>query len=93
MRLDKDARPGRRAPTYHPPVRGAWLILLAAVLWGTTGTAQELGPDSANPLAVGALRLVVGATALIALAILGATATDWRWPIGSLTQPIRLRRA
>ncbi|MFD2637990.1 EamA family transporter [Piscibacillus salipiscarius] len=40
------------------------LVLLAAVLWGTTGTAQALAPDKANPLTVGALRLFIGGGAL-----------------------------
>ena len=66
-------------------MRGAWLILVAAVLWGTTGTAQELGPEAANPLAVGALRLLVGAAALIALAIVGSNATGWRWLVHPAT--------
>ena len=35
-------------------------VLLAAVLFGTTGTAQALGPDGAAPLTVGAARIVVG---------------------------------
>lgn len=43
--------------------------LAAAVLWGTTGTAQALGPAAAEPTAVGALRVVVGALALVALAL------------------------
>jgi DME family drug/metabolite transporter len=42
------------------------LVLLAAVLFGTTGTAQALGPEQ-SPLAVGAARVAVGA-ALLALA-------------------------
>ncbi len=42
----------------------ALLVVLAAVLWGTTGTAQELGPDDIDPLAVGWVRLVVGAAGL-----------------------------
>src|SRR5690606_2222349 len=33
--------------------RGSLLILLAAMLWGTTGTAQALAPVGATPLAVG----------------------------------------
>jgi len=41
-------------------------VLLAAVLFGTTGTAQALGPDAAAPLAVGSARILVGA-ALLAL--------------------------
>src|SRR5919205_1087918 len=40
-------------------------VLTAAVLFGTTGTAQALGPDI-EPLAVGTARIVVGA-ALLAL--------------------------
>lgn len=49
---------------------GPWLILLAAALWGTTGTARALGPQDADPLSVGAVRIIVGGTllALIALA-------------------------
>ena len=43
----------------------------AAVLWGTTGTARALGPDDASPTAVGAVRLVVGALCLVALARAG----------------------
>jgi DME family drug/metabolite transporter len=60
-------------------MRGTWLILLAAVLWGTTGTAQELGPDAASPLAVGSLRLLVGAGALLAIAALRLRGVDWGW--------------
>lgn len=40
-------------------------MLGAAVLWGTTGTAQALAPDGASPLAIGALRLLVGGAALL----------------------------
>jgi drug/metabolite transporter, DME family len=39
-------------------------VIGAAVLFGTTGTAQELGPDGTTPLSVGTLRIVVGAVAL-----------------------------
>jgi DME family drug/metabolite transporter len=44
------------------------LVLLAATLWGTTGTARALGPDDASPTAVGAARLVVGGALLVAAA-------------------------
>jgi DME family drug/metabolite transporter len=44
------------------------LVVLAATLWGTTGTARALGPDDASPSAVGAARLVVGGACLIAAA-------------------------
>ncbi|WP_127794369.1 EamA family transporter [Agromyces sp. LHK192] len=42
-------------------------VLLAAVCFGTTGTAQALGPD-ADPLSVGAARLVIGGAALALIA-------------------------
>jgi DME family drug/metabolite transporter len=41
-------------------------VLLAAVCFGTTGTAQALGPD-ASPLTVGAVRIAVGALLLLAV--------------------------
>ena len=43
---------------------GTLLILLAAILWGTTGTSQALAPPGAHPLTIGALRLAVGGGAL-----------------------------
>ncbi len=47
--------------------RGYLFIIAAAVLWGTTGTSQALAPEGAQPLAIGALRLVVGGLALLAV--------------------------
>jgi drug/metabolite transporter, DME family len=44
-------------------------VVLAAVLFGTTGTAQALGPDGLTPLTVGAARIVIGGTALALLAL------------------------
>ncbi len=46
------------------------LVVGAAVLWGTTGTAQALGPNGASSVAVGAARNVVGAVVLLAVAVL-----------------------
>jgi DME family drug/metabolite transporter len=43
-------------------------VLTAAVLFGTTGTAQALGP-SIDPLAVGSARIVVGAALLVLVAL------------------------
>lgn len=40
----------------------------AASLWGTTGTAQALGPDGTDPVTVGALRILLGAAVLAVLA-------------------------
>jgi DME family drug/metabolite transporter len=57
-----------------PAPAGVVAVLLAAVLFGTTGTAQALGPDATTPLGVGAVRLVVGGLALLAvLPLLGAS--------------------
>lgn len=44
-------------------------VLLAAILFGTTGAAQALGPDSSTPLTVGAARIVVGGGLLILFAL------------------------
>ena len=52
--------------------RGIALVLLAAMLWGTTGTAQSLAPATLSPYWVGALRLVI-ASAFFALLV-------WRAP-------------
>jgi DME family drug/metabolite transporter len=48
--------------------RARLLVVGAAVLWGTTGTAQALGPDGASSIAVGTARNVVGAVVLVATA-------------------------
>lgn len=62
-------------------------VLLAAVLFGTTGTAQALGPEGTTPLGVGAARLAVGGLALLlVLPLLGGRLTEaaglWRTPAG-----------
>ena len=44
-------------------------VLAAAVLFGTTGTAQALGPVGSSPVTVGAVRIVVGGAALGCLAL------------------------
>ena len=43
------------------------LVLLAAVCFGTTGTAQALGPDAA-PVTVGAVRIAIGGALLLLVA-------------------------
>ncbi|GAC1697503.1 MAG: DMT family transporter [Candidatus Limnocylindrales bacterium] len=48
---------------------GPWLILLAAALWGTTGTARALGPQDADPLSVGAVRIIIGGALLAFIAL------------------------
>lgn len=56
------------------------LVLLAAVLFGTTGTAQALGPD-ASPLVVGAARTAVGAVLLVLIArVVASVGQPASWP-------------
>ncbi|GAB3602590.1 DMT family transporter [Microbacterium aureliae] len=43
-------------------------VLAAAVLFGTTGTSQALGPDGTTPLSIGVMRMVIGGTGLAVLA-------------------------
>ncbi|HEX7099060.1 MAG TPA: EamA family transporter [Acidimicrobiia bacterium] len=60
--------------------RRALLWLLgAAVLWGTTGTAQALGGAEGSPLSVGAVRLTIGAVGLLALGWRDLRHTPRRW--------------
>lgn len=46
--------------------RATLLVLAASVLFGTTGTAQALGPHGTDPLVVGAFRLALGGGLLAA---------------------------
>lgn len=61
---------------------GEWLVLAAAVLWGTTGTAQAFAPPGAQPVGVGAIRLAIGGLALLALAVWrGRLCSQTPWPV------------
>jgi DME family drug/metabolite transporter len=64
--------------------QGSVLILLAAVLWGTTGTSQALMPTGSSPLVVGTLRIVVGGAALIVLCALRGRLTLRGMPLVQL---------
>jgi drug/metabolite transporter, DME family len=56
-------------------------VLLAAVLFGSTGTAQALGPEDSSPLTVGASRILIGGFLLGLLAFAGGGLRG-RWPAG-----------
>jgi DME family drug/metabolite transporter len=59
------------------------LVLLSAVLFGTTGTAQALGPGGTTPLTVGAARIAIGGAALVAIALATRKLRDGiRWAPG-----------
>ncbi|MFX3673016.1 MAG: DMT family transporter [Paenisporosarcina sp.] len=57
-----------------------FLVLLAAVLWGTTGTAQTFLPQSAQPLTIGAIRLAIGGFSLLLVMILMKKIDFRTWP-------------
>ncbi len=61
------------------------LVIGAGVLLGTAGTASALGPDTATPIAVGWMRLAVGAIAL--LAVLPLLGGSWRRVPGLVRHP------
>lgn len=60
---------------------GQWYVIAAAMLWGTTGTAQAFAPVGATSAAVGTVRLVIGGLALALFAWQrGAFQRDGSWP-------------
>ncbi|MCB0912246.1 MAG: DMT family transporter, partial [Propionibacteriaceae bacterium] len=61
--------PSRPAAPEERDWRSALMMIAAAVLFGTTGTAQALGPAPASPLSVGAVRQVVGGSALLGIGV------------------------
>jgi DME family drug/metabolite transporter len=61
-----------------------WLILLAAVLWGTAGTAQALAPAGAQPVVIGTLRLAISGAALLIIAgSFGGLGKPRHWPLAT----------
>lgn len=72
--------------TTSTPTRptGAWALVLASLLWGTTGTAASFFPPSVSPLAIGASTMAVGGLLLFVFAMRPALAairdaTSRRW--------------
>lgn len=56
------------------------LVLLGAVLWGTTGTAQTFMPQTIHPLVVGASRLAVGGFTLLIILLIMRKIEFRNWP-------------
>ncbi len=48
---------------------GPLLVLTAAVLWGSSGVAQELGPPGITPPSVAAFRVLLGGVLLLAVVV------------------------
>jgi DME family drug/metabolite transporter len=57
------------------------MVLIAALMWGTTGTARALAPAGAAPLAVGAVRIAIGGAVLVLVALARGTLLGRRWPL------------
>ena len=55
-------------------------VLAAALLFGTTGTSQALGPDDTTPFAVGLMRLLIGGSALAIVTAVAAALRRRRTP-------------
>jgi len=63
---------------------GAGALVLASVLWGTTGTAASFFPDSVSPIAIGASTMTLGGVLLFVVSWSPATrairdAASRRW--------------
>ena len=56
------------------------LVLLGAVLWGTTGTAQTFMPQTIHPLVVGASRLALGGFTLLIILLIMRKIDFRNWP-------------
>ncbi|MGN8551262.1 UNVERIFIED_CONTAM: DMT family transporter [Microbacterium sp. SLM126] len=62
-------------------------VLAAAVLFGTTGTSQALGPEGTTPLSIGVVRMVIGGTGLAVIAFLLAARHARRRPADAAPPP------
>lgn len=62
-------------------------VLAAAVLFGTTGTSQALGPGGTTPLSIGVMRMVIGGTGLALLAFTLARRHARRHPDAARPRP------
>lgn len=64
--------------------RGILLILLAALCWGTSGTASTYAPESASSLSIGAARVILGGLGLLCIALLRnhrRRGRPWAWEL------------
>ncbi len=73
-------------PDRFDPGRATLAVALAAVLFATTGTAAELGPDSLSPQAAGAWRALIGGIGLLGWMWvrrrrIPIRSLDWRWAL------------
>jgi len=57
-------------------MRSRYLVVLAAVCFATTGTAQQIGPDGSSPLGVATIRFFIGSLVLFFIAALRPSRTS-----------------
>jgi DME family drug/metabolite transporter len=74
----------------HTKMKAMIFVLLAGVLWGTSGTAQSFLPSGAEPTSAGALRMLVGGIALFIVSWLKGTykekiTIDWKYMLIAAT--------
>lgn len=61
---------------------GVWFVLMAAMLWGTTGTAQAFAPAGFDPMVIGTLRLALGGASMLLIALATGGFSQLRgWPL------------
>lgn len=60
---------------------GYLFVIMGAMLWGTTGTAQSFAPDGVHPFAIGSVRLTFGGILLVLIAFLQKKLTFRNWPV------------
>lgn len=68
--------------TKSAKLSGNGFVLLAAMLWGTTGTAQALAPLGTSVLAIGTIRVILGGISLILYAFFKGSLNNIKgWPL------------
>ena len=61
---------------------GTWFVLMAAMLWGTTGTTQAFAPVGFDPMVIGALRLAIGGVSMLPIVLLTSGVSKIKgWPL------------
>jgi len=61
---------------------GVWFVLMAAMLWGTTGTSQAFAPAGFDPMVIGTLRLALGGVAMMLIVLMTTGLSQLKgWPL------------
>ena len=61
---------------------GVWFVLMAAMLWGTTGTAQAFAPAGFDPMVIGTLRLAIGGVSMLLIVLMTTGVSQLKgWPL------------